>query len=172
MQLVPQAEWTRFSHRLILHGRQVCHARKPQCESCTLADLCPKVGVAEERLTHRAQSAQRQTDRTARDSGLVHCGEPMHSTTRCSTASCRYVRIDTQADERSTTYPSTPGQLELGRMLRDELLAMGYADARQNEHGIVFATIPGNVARRADHRAQRPRRYVAGDLAARTSTRR
>jgi tripeptide aminopeptidase len=57
----------------------------------------------------------------------------------------RYVRVDTQADERSSTYPSTPGQLELGRMLRDELLAMGYADARQTEFGIVHATIPGNV---------------------------
>ncbi|MBL8865937.1 MAG: peptidase T [Planctomycetia bacterium] len=57
----------------------------------------------------------------------------------------RYVRIDTQADEKSTTYPSTPGQLVLGAKLRDELLAMGYADAVQDEHGIVFATIPGNV---------------------------
>jgi tripeptide aminopeptidase len=57
----------------------------------------------------------------------------------------RYVRVDTQADERSATYPSTPGQLELGRLLRDELLAMGYKDARQTEHGIVHATIPGTV---------------------------
>jgi tripeptide aminopeptidase len=57
----------------------------------------------------------------------------------------RYVRIDTQADERSATYPSTPGQLELGRLLRDELLAMGLADARQDGHGIVFATVPGTV---------------------------
>ena len=57
----------------------------------------------------------------------------------------RYVRTDTQADEKSTTYPSTPGQLVLGKMLRDELLAMGYADAEQNEFGLVFATIPGNV---------------------------
>ncbi len=57
----------------------------------------------------------------------------------------RYVKIDTQADERSTSYPSTPGQLELGKMLRDELAAMGYTDAVQNDHGIVFATIPGTV---------------------------
>ncbi|QEL15425.1 peptidase T [Limnoglobus roseus] len=58
----------------------------------------------------------------------------------------RYVRIDTTADEKSTTYPSSPGQLVLGKLLRDELLAMGLTDAVQNEHGIVFATIPGNVA--------------------------
>ena len=57
----------------------------------------------------------------------------------------RYVRIDTQADERSTTYPSTPGQLVLSALLRDELLALGYADARMTEFGIVHATIPGNV---------------------------
>lgn len=57
----------------------------------------------------------------------------------------RNVRIDTQADEKSMTYPSTPGQLVLGKLLRDELLAMGFADAEQNEYGLVFATIPGNV---------------------------
>jgi endonuclease-3 len=43
--LVPQAEWTRFSHRLILHGRAVCAARKPRCGECVLRDLCPRVGV-------------------------------------------------------------------------------------------------------------------------------
>ncbi len=57
----------------------------------------------------------------------------------------RYVRIDTKADEKSITYPSSPGQLVLGAMLRDELLAMGVKDATQNEHGLVFATVPGNV---------------------------
>ncbi len=57
----------------------------------------------------------------------------------------RYVRIDTKADEKSSTYPSSPGQLVLGEMLRDELLALGLTDAVQNEHGLVFATVPGNV---------------------------
>lgn len=57
----------------------------------------------------------------------------------------RYARIDTMADERSTTYPSTPNQLVLGKMLRDELLALGLKDAYQTEHGIVYATVPGNV---------------------------
>ena len=45
MKLLPQAAWTAVSHQLILHGRQVCNARKPRCESCTLNALCPKVGV-------------------------------------------------------------------------------------------------------------------------------
>jgi tripeptide aminopeptidase len=57
----------------------------------------------------------------------------------------RYVRIDTKADEKSSTYPSSPGQLVLGAMLRDELLELGLRDAIQNEHGLVFATVPGNV---------------------------
>ncbi len=57
----------------------------------------------------------------------------------------RYVRIDTKADEKSSAYPSSPGQLVLSAMLRDELLAIGIADAIQNEHGLVFATVPGNV---------------------------
>jgi len=41
MALVPQAEWTRYSHRVIAHGREVCHARKPACERCVLRALCP-----------------------------------------------------------------------------------------------------------------------------------
>jgi tripeptide aminopeptidase len=57
----------------------------------------------------------------------------------------RYVKIDTKADENAACYPSSPGQLVLGAMLRDELLALGLEDARQDEHGLVFATIPGNV---------------------------
>jgi tripeptide aminopeptidase len=57
----------------------------------------------------------------------------------------RYVRIDTQAVEKAGTYPSSPGQLELGRMLRDELLAIGLTDARQTEHGYVIATLPATV---------------------------
>jgi endonuclease-3 len=45
MELIPRKEWTMFSHRMIFHGRQVCHARKPNCDDCTLARICPKVGV-------------------------------------------------------------------------------------------------------------------------------
>jgi endonuclease III len=41
MKIVPQKQWTLFSHWLIFHGRQVCFARKPKCESCSLFPLCP-----------------------------------------------------------------------------------------------------------------------------------
>ena len=41
MTLIPQPEWSNFSHRTILHGRRVCDARKPACERCPVRDLCP-----------------------------------------------------------------------------------------------------------------------------------
>lgn len=47
MALVPEKDWTVFSHRMIFHGRQVCHARKPKCTECTLAKFCPKIGVVQ-----------------------------------------------------------------------------------------------------------------------------
>jgi tripeptide aminopeptidase len=59
----------------------------------------------------------------------------------------RYVQVDTTAREGQATYPSSPGQLELGRMLRDELLAMGLSDAIQTDLGIVLATLPSNLNR-------------------------
>lgn len=45
MPLIPQREWTDFSHLLIWHGRQVCVARKPRCEICVLNDVCPSSRV-------------------------------------------------------------------------------------------------------------------------------
>ena len=55
----------------------------------------------------------------------------------------RYVRIDTQAEEDSSTYPSTAKQLDLSRILADELRELGLEDVELNEHGYVFATLPG-----------------------------
>ncbi len=43
--LLPAADWTASCHRLIHHGRRVCHARKPNCELCAIADSCPKIGL-------------------------------------------------------------------------------------------------------------------------------
>ena len=45
MALFPRRQWTMLAHLLIAHGRAVCTARSPDCGSCCLADLCPKVGV-------------------------------------------------------------------------------------------------------------------------------
>jgi tripeptide aminopeptidase len=57
----------------------------------------------------------------------------------------RYVVIDTQADPDSTSYPSTAKQLNLSRLLADELREIGLDDVELTEHGYVFATVPGTV---------------------------
>lgn len=59
----------------------------------------------------------------------------------------RYVRIDTQSEEDSEAYPSTAKQLDLLRLLLDELKALGLADAAIDEHGYVTATLPSTVDR-------------------------
>lgn len=56
----------------------------------------------------------------------------------------RYVRIDTQSRRERTESPSTPGQLELGRLLVDELTDAGLGDAVLDENGYVTATLPGS----------------------------
>src|SRR5436309_5920253 len=45
MKLVPQAQWTLFSHWLIWHGRRRCFARNPDCPHCEIEALCPRIGV-------------------------------------------------------------------------------------------------------------------------------
>ncbi len=44
-KLIPEKEWTLLSHKLIWHGRRICHSRKPECGICPLAKLCPSAGV-------------------------------------------------------------------------------------------------------------------------------
>ena len=57
----------------------------------------------------------------------------------------RYVRVDTQSDENSSTFPSTPGQLVLLEMLKQELSELGAADVQMTKHGYVIASIPANT---------------------------
>jgi tripeptide aminopeptidase len=66
----------------------------------------------------------------------------------------RYVKIDTRSDENSTSCPSTAKQWDLSRMLHEELLGMGLADATIDENGYVFATVPTNLP--ADQAARVP----------------
>ena len=58
----------------------------------------------------------------------------------------RYAKIDTQSDMTSTSYPSTEKQKNLGRLLTQELQDMGLVDVDFDEHGLVYATLPSNVA--------------------------
>lgn len=46
-ELFEPKDWTRLSHRLVYHGRRICHAQKPACGACPVADLCPAYGAGE-----------------------------------------------------------------------------------------------------------------------------
>ena len=59
----------------------------------------------------------------------------------------RYVRIDTTADPAATDYPSSPGQWELGKLLAEELEALGVSEVRQDEFGIVHGLVPATVTK-------------------------
>jgi endonuclease-3 len=51
MKLVPQYDWTLFSHWLIWHGRRRCVARSPDCDNCEIKNLCPQIGVKKHSTT-------------------------------------------------------------------------------------------------------------------------
>ncbi|HEY1066153.1 MAG TPA: hypothetical protein VGE52_08585, partial [Pirellulales bacterium] len=61
----PESEWIDWSHRLIYHGRRICHARKPLCGACRLEPLCPKVGVAAKSAKKPASGKARASRRTS-----------------------------------------------------------------------------------------------------------
>ncbi|MER8188133.1 endonuclease III [Kitasatospora sp. NPDC094015] len=46
-EIFPKSEWTMLSHRVVFHGRRVCHSRKPACGACPIAPLCPAYGEGE-----------------------------------------------------------------------------------------------------------------------------
>ena len=62
--LFPRSEWTMLSHRLIWHGRRVCHARRPACGACPVAALCPSYGEGEIDAA-KAAKLVKTTDRVA-----------------------------------------------------------------------------------------------------------
>ena len=82
----------------------------------------------------------------------------------------RYVRVDTQSEEGSTTYPSTAKQLDLSRLLVGELREIGLDDVELTEHGYVFATLPGTPGAPVIG-LDRARRHVARGARARASRR-
>ena len=54
----PKREWTMFSHRVIFHGRRVCHARKPACGACALARCARRTAIGPDRPRARRQAGQ------------------------------------------------------------------------------------------------------------------
>jgi endonuclease III len=57
MKLVPRADWGRFPHLLIWHGRRVCDARRPACEECVISELCPSARVVVPYVSNSGVSA-------------------------------------------------------------------------------------------------------------------
>jgi tripeptide aminopeptidase len=57
----------------------------------------------------------------------------------------RYARLDTASDRHSSSFPSTPGQLELGRVLAAELREQGLAEAQPDAEGFLFVRLPANL---------------------------
>ena len=47
MEIVPKKNWTLFSHLIVFHGRNICKARKPDCQNCPIAKYCPSVEKAD-----------------------------------------------------------------------------------------------------------------------------
>lgn len=54
-KLLPAEQWTGFSHRLIIHGRRICHARKPDCKACIIQQFCPSKDLNSQSSTPRTQ---------------------------------------------------------------------------------------------------------------------
>ncbi len=84
MALVPEREWTSYSHRVIAHGRQCCDARRPKCDPCPLRALCPWPDSVRANATGpRAgrSEAPRASARTARaETGTGPCTSRRRST--------------------------------------------------------------------------------------------
>jgi endonuclease-3 len=66
MDVVPRSQWVDLSHQLIHHGRRVCLARRPRCDACTLASICPKIGVVGAATAGVPVKGRRQTGRATR----------------------------------------------------------------------------------------------------------
>ena len=64
-KIVPRADWARFPHLLIWHGRRVCDARSPLCETCVIEGLCPSSRVARPDLRSSGASGTRRAARSS-----------------------------------------------------------------------------------------------------------
>ncbi|MFD0519545.1 endonuclease III [Paractinoplanes durhamensis] len=71
--LIEKRDWTMLSHRVIFHGRRVCHARKPACGACTLAPMCPSYGTGP---TEAAASAKLLKGPRARELAIAAGVDP------------------------------------------------------------------------------------------------
>ncbi len=75
MRLVPRDQWSIFAHRLIWHGRRVCHAKQPDCEHCVLAPLCPSAGLAAKPVAKRLNRAGQPLATRAQRAQMAQMGQ-------------------------------------------------------------------------------------------------
>ena len=68
-ELIDRKEWTLLSHRVIFHGRRVCHAKKPACGVCVLAKDCPSFGTGPDGPADRRSAGQGAGDRASAGAG-------------------------------------------------------------------------------------------------------
>jgi endonuclease-3 len=71
MKVVARNEWVDLSHRLIHHGRRVCLARRPRCESCSLASICPQIGVSTAAATKKPEKTRLPSSRRGQSGSTV-----------------------------------------------------------------------------------------------------
>lgn len=72
MAIVPQPQWTKFSQRMIWHGRRVCHAKAPDCDHCLLAPNCPSAGLAMVEAKATAKQAVAKAIKTKKANKKAH----------------------------------------------------------------------------------------------------
>ncbi len=82
-ELIERSEWTLLSHRVIFHGRRVCHAQKPACGVCVLAKDCPSFGARADRSAGRRAAGQGAGDRAPAGAGRALGARGVYPTARC-----------------------------------------------------------------------------------------
>lgn len=83
--LFPKRDWTMLSHRLIFHGRRICHARRPACGACPLTALCPSYGIGEVDPVRAAKLVKGPAEEVAeaeQELDAVQAGRPVRDTVR------------------------------------------------------------------------------------------
>ena len=113
MQLVPRDQWSIFAHRLIWHGRRVCHAKQPDCNHCALAPLCPSAVLV--------ATPQRMPPRNGRPAPPSRAQRAAAARTRASQlarAAAKPATARPATAKPATTKPATAKPAALARPVR------------------------------------------------------
>lgn len=115
--------------------------QKSRCHSLSAASpvICAGTGHPIGRPIHRSGDARLSPYQEEGEALLMKAYERF----------LHYVAFDTTSDESNPACPSTPGQMTLANALAEELLSLGLADARVDEHGYVYASLPANCETQA-----------------------